>query len=181
MYDPKTGRFTSEDPIGLAGGINLYAYAGNNPVTFSDPFGLKKGCERRGNCTQSQIGDSQRQVEQDKHGDGTVDDLSFVLMVATLPEGGEGGAAVRLIGPAAKTEAKVLAEFFGQRAAGALARLESRTLTPGITKEMLENYAATVAEPIVNGTAATGKITARSLETQTARLQLIYEAVKNWF
>lgn len=40
-YDPSTGRFTQEDPIGDAGGINLYAYAGNDPVTFSDPYGLK--------------------------------------------------------------------------------------------------------------------------------------------
>jgi uncharacterized protein RhaS with RHS repeats len=39
-YDPKTGRFLTQDPIGLAGGVNLYAYAGSNPVGFSDPFGL---------------------------------------------------------------------------------------------------------------------------------------------
>jgi RHS repeat-associated protein len=39
-YDPKTGRFLTQDPIGLAGGVNLYAYAGSNPVAFSDPFGL---------------------------------------------------------------------------------------------------------------------------------------------
>lgn len=31
-YDPQTGRFLTQDPIGLAGGVNLYAYAGNNPV-----------------------------------------------------------------------------------------------------------------------------------------------------
>lgn len=40
-YDPKTGRFTQQDPIGLAGGLNLYGYAGGDPVNFSDPFGLK--------------------------------------------------------------------------------------------------------------------------------------------
>ena len=39
-YDPQTGRFLTQDPIGLGGGVNLYAYAGNNPSMFSDPFGL---------------------------------------------------------------------------------------------------------------------------------------------
>jgi RHS repeat-associated protein len=46
-YDPRLGRFVSEDPIGLAGGINLYAYAGNDPVNNTDPFGLDP-------CTQLQ-------------------------------------------------------------------------------------------------------------------------------
>jgi RHS repeat-associated protein len=39
-YDPKTGQFTQEDPIGLAGGLNAYGFAGGDPVNFSDPFGL---------------------------------------------------------------------------------------------------------------------------------------------
>ncbi len=40
LYDPQTGRFTQEDPLGLAGGLNLYGFAGGDPVNFSDPFGL---------------------------------------------------------------------------------------------------------------------------------------------
>ncbi|HKO18700.1 MAG TPA: RHS repeat-associated core domain-containing protein, partial [Acidobacteriaceae bacterium] len=39
-YDPNTGSFTQADPIGLAGGLNLYGYAGNDPVLFTDPLGL---------------------------------------------------------------------------------------------------------------------------------------------
>jgi RHS repeat-associated protein len=39
-YDPKVGRFISEDPIGLAGGINQFAYVGNNPQNGKDPSGL---------------------------------------------------------------------------------------------------------------------------------------------
>ena len=39
-YDPQHGRFVSEDPIGLNGGINVYLYVGNNPTNRVDPTGL---------------------------------------------------------------------------------------------------------------------------------------------
>jgi RHS repeat-associated protein len=40
-YDTTAGRFISEDSIGFAGsGSNFYAYVGNNPTDFTDPFGL---------------------------------------------------------------------------------------------------------------------------------------------
>jgi RHS repeat-associated protein len=38
-YDPACGRFISQDPIGLLGGVNNYQYA-PNPVSWVDPFGL---------------------------------------------------------------------------------------------------------------------------------------------
>jgi RHS repeat-associated protein len=41
-YHAGQQRLISEDPIGLAGGLNCYTYAGNAPLTFSDPLGLKR-------------------------------------------------------------------------------------------------------------------------------------------
>jgi RHS repeat-associated protein len=43
-YDPKPGRFLSEDPLGFGQGVNFYAYVANNPVNFVDPTGLAKCC-----------------------------------------------------------------------------------------------------------------------------------------
>lgn len=40
-YDPKTGRYIEPDPIGLAGGINLYPYTENNPLNKTDRYGLQ--------------------------------------------------------------------------------------------------------------------------------------------
>ena len=39
-YDPRQGRFVSEDPIGLSGGLNPYVYANNSPTNLTDPYGL---------------------------------------------------------------------------------------------------------------------------------------------
>ncbi|MBZ5528144.1 MAG: RHS repeat-associated core domain-containing protein [Acidobacteriia bacterium] len=39
-YDPCTGRFLKEDPIGFYPGVNFYVYVDNNPISLLDPIGL---------------------------------------------------------------------------------------------------------------------------------------------
>jgi len=49
-YDPDVGRFTTQDPIQLAGGLNLYQYA-PNPMLWVDPLGLSSmKCKCPDNC-----------------------------------------------------------------------------------------------------------------------------------
>ena len=42
-YNPYLCRFLNADPAGFSGGLDLYAYADGNPVSFSDPSGLCVG------------------------------------------------------------------------------------------------------------------------------------------
>ena len=49
-YSPTWGRFLQPDPIGYAGGGNLYAYTNNDPLNRTDPLGL---CDNPSGCGSS--------------------------------------------------------------------------------------------------------------------------------
>ena len=89
-YDPETGHFTQEDPIGLAGGMNLYGFAGGDPVNFSDPTGLAaedNGAASNFDCRLVPCPEP-KQIIQDK----TVRDAATDLEKVTKKDGLEHGA-----------------------------------------------------------------------------------------
>ncbi|MGB7128510.1 MAG: RHS repeat-associated core domain-containing protein [Candidatus Rhabdochlamydia sp.] len=49
-YDPEIGRWISPDPLGTIDGLNLYAYAHNNPMTYVDYFGLSSDISENQGC-----------------------------------------------------------------------------------------------------------------------------------
>jgi RHS repeat-associated protein len=105
-YDPIQGRFTQEDPIGLAGGMNLYGYADGDPVNYSDPFGLCPLCVAYAifevGSTLYDLGDLA--VTAYRHHQGKVSDAELALTATGVAiglvsfGGGYGKASRELIG-----------------------------------------------------------------------------------
>ncbi len=86
-YDQTTGRFTQEDPIGLAGGLNLYGFANGDPVNFSDPFGL---------CVPPDSTECRLIAMVAANTRGLIHLQPAMLAIASLPTLGMGGGALAL-------------------------------------------------------------------------------------
>ena len=76
-YDAVTGRWLSKDPIGLSGGLNLYAFCGGDPVNSVDSIGL---------CPD----DEKQKIKELR--DGMFGDSWLIEMLAGIDMHGAGGA-----------------------------------------------------------------------------------------
>jgi RHS repeat-associated protein len=89
-YDSETGRWLSNDPIGISGGLNQYVFCANNPVNMTDRFGL---CENsRGDKNDSYIFDG-----NPVHGllfDPTLGFYYTALVLIIVPEPGTTAAGL---------------------------------------------------------------------------------------
>lgn len=77
-YEPQTGRFLSEDPAGVRGGLNAYVYAGADPIDARDPSGLKE-------CYDF--------VTYWNYADGSQEEISRTRLYCT-PDGSDGGGGL---------------------------------------------------------------------------------------
>lgn len=83
-YAPECGRFISQDPIGLAGGLNLYQYA-PNPLTWVDPLGLSPVSPKTILYSQNDINpifDDGRSINDLKH--RLINDPSYINQVEPI-------------------------------------------------------------------------------------------------
>ena len=80
-YNPLLGRFISEDPIGMTGGINEYVYVDDDPINYNDPFGLDKNSPQ--NCLSQAFTNNRAALIYDAASLG-LDLADFIF-----PEGGE--------------------------------------------------------------------------------------------
>jgi RHS repeat-associated protein len=102
FYDAEAGRFTQEDPIGMAGGINVYGFGNGDPVGYGDPYGLSAtGCKGLLSCIQSIFGGGHHRSGTASVGEPTVVQVmdnpayfSGVTVNAIVGGGGTGAAGV---------------------------------------------------------------------------------------
>lgn len=124
-YDPALGRFISEDPIGLAGGTNHYAYVNNSPANATDPTGMfiaqLGGC-LAGGALEGVVSWGIQRSSGQKVNWGTVG-KSFVIGCATGAIGGM-WLRSRLIPPRSPAQAAADAAAAEGRTGGAAAQFE---------------------------------------------------------
>ena len=124
LYSPALQRFLSTDPMGLAGGLNLYAYGNGNPLVYIDPLGL---CAEKNGPWWQELGKGYLGVDDDDDGAKSgwytagkiISYTDDAISVAALFTGvGTGPAAAKIAGKQAlKQTAKVAAKKIGKKAA----------------------------------------------------------------
>lgn len=104
-YEPEVGRFTTQDPIGLRGGLNLYQYA-PNPLGWIDPLGLAFGSGKGTHNAKATLFDSNGNVKATgvwQSGNMTPDEAALGFPQSTL---------------ATHTEARITRELHPQASPG---------------------------------------------------------------
>lgn len=132
-YNPYLRRFINPDPIGFSGGMNWFAYADGNPLTYLDPFGLSVGAPGLGESLIPIWGSGRAAINDFQEGRwgwgifNTALAVSDVFLVKSIVV----GAGKFIIGSGAKTVAKTNVKL-SVEVAESLAENSSREALTGI-------------------------------------------------
>jgi hypothetical protein len=142
--------FTQEDPIGLAGGLNLYGFAGGDPINFWDPFGFDPCKRLRGEREEQECRERMKWLkERDDYADGLAmlqrcQVSAFVAAANIIGDVTLASAAVKVLG------ALVKAVALGRVAAN----LATEPLVRGLAPAAVVERQAAVSVAVGTGTSA---------------------------
>jgi hypothetical protein len=134
-YDAPRGRFTQEDPIGLAGGLNLYGFGGGDPINFSDPFGL---CAIAGAASSVAIGSGLAAATGSGYGWGSaaIDVVAGAICVGAVARGFQAYRAGRAAARAAAAVDRVIGHYPEYLQVGEAIGARAFSIAPDVWRSM---------------------------------------------
>jgi RHS repeat-associated protein len=136
MYIPAWGQFMQADPIGYFGGSNLYGYVRNDPLNFTDPFGLAPDVPQTATAAGGNGGNDDEPpkvaaaLPAEEPQDNNDNNLGAGPDQASLRGGGSGGGGLVFSQTSASPFFNRRGTFLGQSIASVAARLRAGSLTP---------------------------------------------------
>jgi RHS repeat-associated protein len=134
-YDPKVGRFTQPDPIGIAGGLNSYGFASGDPINYSDPFGL---CAVAGAASSVAMGSALATATGSTYGAGSavVDAVTGALCVGAIVKGFKLWRAGQALARAAAVTDRVIGHYPRYLQVGEAIGAKTFNIAPDVWKSM---------------------------------------------